>query len=84
MIIPTQDSCIICTKINGTLHACANWITIYGQWLQSYRMLNSWCLGKNPNNCPTDEQAPQHPLQDQDSSIGEMPEALTSQGGALS
>ena len=40
------------------------------------------CLGKNPNHCPPEEQAPQP--SDQVSSIGEMPEALTSQGGALS
>ena len=42
------------------------------------------CLGKNPNHCPPDEQAPPSPATDQVSSIGEMPEALPSQGGALS
>ena len=42
------------------------------------------CLGKNPNNSPHDEQAPLPSQQDQVSSIGEMPEALPSQGGALS
>ena len=36
------------------------------------------CLGKNPKHCPPDDQAPHLQLKEQDPSIGEMPEALTS------
>ena len=49
---------------------------------KSMSMLN--CLGKNPNHCPHDEHAPQASAKDQVSSSGKMPEALPSQGGALS
>ena len=47
-------------------------------------MSSEECLGKNPNHCPHDEQAPQASAKDQVSSSGKMPEALPSQGGALS
>ena len=41
------------------------------------------CLGTDPIHCPQDDLAPQLNSEEQDPSIGEMPEALTSQGGGL-